>query len=114
MALGNFTWDWIFRDYEGGAAAADALGEIYRRAGHAFRLPLAGGFATIPHVTDLPFIARRASSPPAATRARLGLPEGRLALVSFGGYGVSGIDLEALSRITGWTLLVSASVPFGA
>jgi L-arabinokinase len=26
---------------------------------------------------------------------------------------VSGIDLDALSRTTGWTLLVSASVPFG-
>ena len=114
MALGNFTWDWIFRDYPGGEAAATALGEVYRRAGRAFRLPLAGGFETIPHVTDLPFIARRATVAPAETRARLGLPDGRLALVSFGGYGVSGIDLEALSHTAGWTLLVSASVPFGS
>lgn len=113
MALGNFTWDWIFRDYPGGAAAADALGAAYRRAGRAFRLPLHGGFETIPEVVDLPFIARRARHAPADTRARLGLPEGRLALVSFGGYGVSGIDLEALSRTEGWSLLVSASVPFG-
>ncbi len=113
MAIGNFTWDWIFRDYPGGETAADVLGEVYRRAGRAFRLPLAGGFETIPDVTDLPFIARRATHAPADTRARLGLPEGRLALVSFGGYGVSGIDLEALSCTVGWTLLVSASVPFG-
>ncbi len=113
MAIGNFTWDWIFRDYPGGGGAADALGEVYRRGGRAFRLPLCGGFATIPEVVDLPFIARRAQHAPAATRARLGLPEGRLALVSFGGYGVSGIDLDALSRTEGWSLLVSASVPFG-
>jgi hypothetical protein len=113
MALGNFTWDWIFRDYPGGEAAADALGEVYRRGGRAFRLPLAGGFETIPEVTDLPFIARRARHAPAETRARLGLPEGRLALVSFGGYGVNGIDLDALSRTAGWTLIISASVPFG-
>jgi hypothetical protein len=113
MALGNFTWDWIFRDYPGGAATADALGEIYRRGGRAFRLPLCGGFETIPEVIDLPLIARRARHTPAETRARLGLPDGRLALVSFGGYGVSGIDLEALSRTEGWSLLVSASVPFG-
>lgn len=113
MALGNFTWDWIFRDYAGGAAAADALGDIYRRAGRAFRLPLHGGFETIPEIHDLPFIARKARHAPADTRARLGLPDGRLALVSFGGYGVAGIDLDALSRTTGWTLLVSASVPFG-
>jgi hypothetical protein len=113
MALGNFTWDWIFRDYAGGEDAADVLGEAYRRAGRAFRLPLSGGFATIPEVVDLPFIARRACHPPAETRRRLGLPEGRLALVSFGGYGVSGIDLDALSKTAGWSLLVSASVPFG-
>ena len=113
MALGNFTWDWIFRDYAGGAAAADALGEVYRRGRRAFRLPLCGGFETIPEVIDLPFIARQARHTPAETRARLGLPDGRLALVSFGGYGVSGIDLDALSRTEGWSLLVSASVPFG-
>ena len=112
-ALGNFTWDWIFRDYPGGAAAADVLGEVYRRAGRAFRLPLSGGFETVPTVTDLPFVARRSTHAPDDTRARLGLPAGRLALVSFGGYGVSGIDLDALSRTAGWTLLVSASVPFG-
>jgi hypothetical protein len=112
-ALGNFTWDWIFRDYPGGEAAADAIGEAYRRAGRALRLPLAGGFDTFPEVTDLPFIARHARHAPADTRARLGLPEGKLALVSFGGYGVAGIDLDALSRTPGWTLLVSASVPFG-
>jgi L-arabinokinase len=112
-ALGNFTWDWIYRDYPGGGAAADAIGEVYRRAQRAFRLPLAGGFETFAEVTDLPFIARHARHSPADTRARLGLPEGRLALVSFGGYGVSGIDLDALSRTAGWTLLVSASVPFG-
>ncbi len=113
MALGNFTWDWIYRDYPGGAAAADAIGEVYRRARRAFRLPLAGGFATFAEVTDLPFVARHARHAPADTRARLGLPDGRLALVSFGGYGVSGVDLDALSRTSGWTLLVSASVPFG-
>ena len=113
VAIGNFTWDWIFRDYPGGETAADVLGEVYRLARRAYRLPLSGGFATIPEVTDLPFIARRATCAPADARKRLGLPEGRLALVSFGGYGVSGIDLEALSRTVGWTLLVSASVPFG-
>jgi hypothetical protein len=113
VALGNFTWDWIFRDYPGGGAAADRMGEAYRRGGRALRLPLHGGFETIGEVIDIPFVARQARHSPEDTRRRLGLPEGRLALVSFGGYGVSGIDLDALSRTVGWTLLVSASVPFG-
>ncbi len=113
IAVGNFTWDWIYRDYAGGGAAADAIGEVYRRAERALRLPLAGGFETFATVTDLPFVARHARHAPAETRQRLGLPDGRLALVSFGGYGVAGIDLDTLSRTEGWTLLVSASVPFG-
>lgn len=112
-AIGNFTWDWIFRAYDGAGEAADAIGAAYSHTSRAFRLPMHGGFATFPEVVDVPFIARRARHAPAETRARLGLPDGRLALASFGGYGVSGVDLEALSRTDGWTILVSASVPFG-
>ncbi|MGD9903162.1 MAG: hypothetical protein AB7U83_06800 [Vicinamibacterales bacterium] len=113
IAIGNFTWDWIYRAYEGGAAAADGIAAAYARAGRALRLPLSGGFATFADVVDLPFVARHARHAPADTRRRLGLPGGRLALVSFGGYGVAGIDLDRLSRTRDWTLLVSASVPFG-
>lgn len=113
LAIGNFTWDWIYAAYAGAEEAVDTIGESYRRAGRALRLPMWGGFDTIDAVDDLPFVARRARHAPIETRRRLGLPDTPVALVSFGGYGVEGIDLEALARITGWTLLVSSSVPFG-
>ncbi len=48
IALGNFTWDWIYADYDGGQDVADAIGEIYAKTTLALRLPMWGGFATMP------------------------------------------------------------------
>src|SRR5690606_35756873 len=46
VALGNFTWDWIYAAYPGGADVARRLGEFYATADLALRLPLWGGFET--------------------------------------------------------------------
>jgi L-arabinokinase len=114
VALGNFSWDWAYAAYPGGAAVAEAIAEAYRRADLALRLPLWGGFAAFRTIVDLPFIARRSHRDPDETRAALDLPSGEpLALVSFGGYGVAGVDLDALQAIDGFRILVSASTPFG-
>ena len=48
VLLGNFTWDWIYAAYPGGAAVAEAIGRIYASADLAVRLPLHGGFAHLP------------------------------------------------------------------
>jgi hypothetical protein len=54
----------------------------------------------------LPFVARRSSREPEETRRVLGWPlHERLVLVSFGGYGLPGLDLEALAH----SLRLSAS-----
>jgi L-arabinokinase len=48
-------------------------------------------------------------------REAFGLPrDERLALVSFGGYGVHGLDLEALSRLEGYRIVMSGATPIGA
>lgn len=111
IALGNFTWDWIYSGYAGGASLADAIGAVYGFTTLALRLPMWGGFATMPAVVDVPFIARRSSRDPAEVRRRLGLPAGeRLALVSFGGYGVDGLDVSALRRLAGYRALLPGDV----
>ena len=63
IALGNFTWDWIYEGYPDEIAAHPRLVEgihrAYAHAERALRLPLGGGFAAFPTVERVPFIARR-------------------------------------------------------
>ena len=114
VALGNFTWDWIYdgyRDWLTGSDLVKRLGDAYALADTALRLPMHGGFETMRHVVDLPFVARQSMRTQADTRARLGLPLDRpLVLLSFGGYGLQRIDLGAVSDLAGYTIVVTADV----
>jgi len=96
IAYGNFTWDWIYANYEGGADLARQIGEIYSRTTLALRLPMWGGFQTMTQVRDLPFVARHSHRDPEDTRRALGIPlNQRVVLVSFGGYGLQGATRPA-------------------
>ena len=91
IAYGNFTWDWIYGGYDGGAGLAQEIAEIYSHATLALRLPMWGGFETMANVRDIPFVARRSHRDPGETRRALGMPlDRRVVLVSFGGYGLHG------------------------
>jgi hypothetical protein len=112
MALGNFTWDWIYSAYPGTEKLIESISGHYRSAELALRLPMHGGFSAFRMIRDLPFIARRSRRDPVETRRAMGFPlEERLVLVSFGGYGLDGLNLDALSRLIGYVALVSDSVP---
>jgi UDP:flavonoid glycosyltransferase YjiC (YdhE family) len=105
VAFGNFTWDWIYSGYEAGPDLAESIGDIYRDTTLALRLPMWGGFATMPVVRDLPFVARRSSRDPAEVRRAFGFTaDERLVLVSFGGYGLR-IDPLVLTRVPGYRVL---------
>ncbi|MEP6783861.1 MAG: hypothetical protein ABI983_09335 [Acidobacteriota bacterium] len=111
IALGNFTWDWIYEHYAGGAGVADRIGEVYRDVTLALRLPMWGGFATMPVIRDLPFVARRSKRDPAEVRAALGIPiDARVALGSFGGYGVEGLDVHAIETMRGYQVLLPGMI----
>jgi hypothetical protein len=114
IAIGNFTWDWIYEGYEETAAVAPrlvpTLRGAYAHATEALRLPVHGGFEPFARVSDVPFVARRSQRDPRETRRRLGLPEGRLVLASFGGYGLEDIDLSHLAALEGWTVVTTSSV----
>ena len=89
IAFGNFTWDWIYAHYAGGEELARAIGDVYSRTTLALRLPMWGGFETMSHVRDVPFVARHATHERSETRRALGIPlDADVVLVSFGGYGV--------------------------
>lgn len=111
VAIGNFTWDWIYSGYDGSADLVQQIGEIYGHTTTALRMPMWGGFATMPAVVDIPFVARRSSRDPAEVRKALGLPlEQVLALVSFGGYGLEGLDVEALRQVKGYRVLLPGDI----
>ena len=65
----------------------------------------------MPHVQDLPFVARHARRDRSATEVKreLGLPSDRpLALVSFGGYGVSELQLKQIDCLDIVDLVMTA------
>jgi L-arabinokinase len=114
VALGNFTWDWIYEGYGAwlppGADLVERLGAAYAGAQLALRLPMHGGFTTMPVVEDLPFIARRSQQDPQQTRRHFDLPAGPLVLLSFGGYGLQRIDLHAVAHLRDYTVVLTADV----
>ena len=112
VAIGNFTWDWIYEDYpEHIAKYPDLLPTIrraYARVSLALRLPMHGGFAGLERMTrDIPLVARRAHRSPEEIRRALGLPDRPLLLLSFGGYGVQGIDPAAPERLSRYGLVIA-------
>ncbi|MGE5361678.1 MAG: hypothetical protein ACM3NQ_21895 [Bacteroidales bacterium] len=114
IAFGNFTWDWVYAGYpellDEAPALVETLRRAYAHASFAIRLPMHGGFETIPVVRDVPFVARRSQRPPEEVRNALGLPVGgRVALVSFGGHGLEGLELDRIDART-WTIVTTGQV----
>lgn len=110
VVVSNFTWDWIYQAYgEHLHRAPDLIATIqdaYRLADQAWRLPLYGGFEALTSIVDVPFVAHRSARAPEETRTRLALPlDRRLVLPSFGGYGLKGLDLDAVVLPEGWEVI---------
>lgn len=115
VALANFTWDWIYEDHPGfvpaGTEVLELIRDCYGYATLALALPYAGGFDIFPTVEKIPMIARRATRTRADTRAFLGIPQdSRVAVLSFGGYGMPALDLTALDVTSDWTIVTTDRV----
>jgi L-arabinokinase len=93
IAVGNFTWDWIYEHYaifeRDAPGVVGLIRDAYSLAGQALRLPMHGGFAAFRTVVDVPLVARRSTRPREETRALLQIPPDRpVVLASFSAYGV--------------------------
>jgi hypothetical protein len=111
LAIGNFTWDWIYEAYveESPAELVMQIRETYERATKVLRLPMSGGFKDLQLITaDIPFIARQSRRLSDEVRAALAIPASArhkpFVLMSFGGYGLSGMDTAALNALTNYTI----------
>jgi hypothetical protein len=101
LALGNFTWDWIYGIYpdfdELAPEVIPTIRAAYSAATRALRLPFHGGFEPMAAITeDIPLVARRSHRDPSDTRRLLGVNGDRpMVLVSFGAYGAA-LPLDAV------------------
>ena len=92
IALGNFTWDWIYQAYPQferlAPSVVSQIADAYARATLALRLPFSGGFASMASVERAPLVARHSRVARHITRERLHLDDARpVVLASFGGHG---------------------------
>lgn len=117
IALGNFTWDWIYSEYPRVRLAPSLLPTIraaYAKASMALRLPMSAGFETVANVKDIPLIARHATRTREEVCKLLKLPPDKpIVLVSFGGYGLTGLDTDVLAKLKKYTVVTTANVPLG-
>ncbi len=115
LALGNFTWAWIYEGYHPwmppGSAFIDTIRAAYATADIALRLPMHGGFDAFRTIVDLPFIARRTKRDPRDVKRALDLPRDvPLVLLSFGGYGLEKIDLGRIATLGDYLVVTTADV----
>ena len=78
IAIGNFSWDWIYADYldeypEYRWIIQD-IHSSYAKARELWRIPFYGDMSAFPNPVDVPLVARHAQAPVAQTRAKLGVP----------------------------------------
>ena len=115
VALGNFTWDWIYADYPRVRLAPSLLPAIrgaYAKASMALKLPMSRGFDNWSNVKDIPFIARHATRTRAEVCKLLKIPTDKpIILASFGGYGLPSLDTTSLSKFKKYTVLMTQNVP---
>jgi hypothetical protein len=111
MAMANFSWDWIFahlaRHEPALREAADWAADAYRQADVLLRLPFHGDLSVFRRIEDVPLVARRPRRPRAELRSRLGFGDATVVLLSFGGLGLRGVDLQAYAALTRFLFVVS-------
>jgi hypothetical protein len=115
IVISNFTWDWIYSGYADTFASfapgvIPAIASAYSAAAAGWRLPMHGGFETVPLLLDLPFVARHAR--PEHTRNNvfqtLSIPANHpVVLFSFGGYGLDEFDPSQLDCLSSWTVALT-------
>jgi hypothetical protein len=111
VALGNFSWDWIYGHLAARvpalAEAAARAREAYARADLLLRLPFAGDLTAFRRIEDVPLVVRKPPLAKVEARRRLGLDGRPAVLLSFGGLGLPGLRPAAFGSLVGYQLLLT-------
>ena len=121
IALGNFSWDWIYshlaRRQPVLAEAARRCAEAQAHAGLLLGLPFTGHMSSFPVRESIPLLARRSRIGKDEARRRLGLSRSQpVVLLSFGGIGLGSFppDVLGLEREFHFLLEAEGDVPANA
>lgn len=97
IAIGNFSWDWIYEEYvneyDRYKYLVGLVREAYARADLLVRLPFHGDMSAFRTVRDIPLISRSATLPRDEVRGRLGIRAGetkKVVFISMGGHDNAG------------------------
>ncbi|BDG05268.1 glycosyltransferase [Anaeromyxobacter oryzae] len=117
LALGNFSWDWIYRHLSvrepSLAAHADRAARAYAGTDLLLELPFTGDVSVFPRRERIGLVARRPRVERAEARRRLGLDARPAVLVSFGGVGLPGLDRARLAEERGLSWILPEDVRTG-
>ena len=115
LALGNFSWDWIYRHLSGRqpalAGSAARAAAAYALTGRLLELPFSAGLEVFPVRQPIGLVARRPRVGRLEARRRLGLDTRIAVLVSFGGVGLPGPSRAALEADGGLRWLLPDELP---
>jgi L-arabinokinase len=118
FALGNFSWDWIYRHLARRepvlGKAAEVAAAAYERATLLLRLPFTCELGAFLRIEDVPLVARRPSVDRKDARLRLGLDARPVVLLSFGGVGMPGLEPAAFARLDEYLFLLTGPAAPGA
>lgn len=117
LAIGNFSWDWIYEPYVERYPEyryiISAIREDYRNANLLLRLPFSGEMNAFPVSRDIPLIARQAVRSAEEVRSLLRLPATQpVIILSFGGFRLGEDYYRRLSQIKDCLWLASERVGF--
>jgi L-arabinokinase len=112
IGVANFCWHWIYEPYaKRSPEHRHVVEHIHRQEAQAtvlLRLPFAWDLDCFKNKVDVPLIGRRATRSPSETRAHLRIErDRRVALLSFGGYGLNELGEERLHRWQDWLFLTT-------
>lgn len=115
VAIGNFTWTWIYRAYLSGFPSLLPLIRemegFYRKANLALSLPFSCDMEIFSQRQPIPLISRISTLDKVEARKRFALPAGAvIVLISFGGFGLERISWEKLQRLKDFFFVTTGSV----
>lgn len=116
VAVGNFTWDWIYRAYLSNHSAflplVREMEGFYRKTTLALPLPFSCNMEIFPNQEPIPLITRISALDKTEARKRFDLPAAaQIVLISFGGFGLKRIAWESLQGQKDFFFVTTGAAP---